>query len=87
MTKIEAIFRTERLEIVQDALETIRITSFTFSEVRGVGRQKGTTHTYRGSQVTLNVTAKVKLEVVVQDDQVDEVIGAIQTCARTGEVG
>jgi nitrogen regulatory protein P-II 1 len=87
MTKIEAIIRSTRLEDVQEALEAIDISGMTVMEVRGMGRQKGVTHTYRGSQYTLNLTPRTKIEVVVDDEQLEEVVEAIQTAANTGEVG
>lgn len=87
MVKIEAIIRTQRLEEVQDALEALDISGMTVTEVRGMGRQKGVTHTYRGSQYTLSLTPKLKLELVVHDHESDEVVAAIQAAAQTGEVG
>lgn len=87
MVKIEAIIRTQRLEEVRDALEAMDISGMTVTEVRGMGRQKGVTHTYRGSQYTLSLTPKLKIEVVVQDAEVEEAVAAIQSAANTGEVG
>jgi len=87
MVKIEAIIRTQRLENVQDALEAIDVSGMTVTEVRGMGRSKGITHTYRGSQYTLALTPRLKLEIVVPDHEVEEVVNAIQTAAQTGEVG
>jgi nitrogen regulatory protein P-II 1 len=87
MTKIEAYIRNQRLEEVQDALEALDVSGMTVIEVRGMGRSKGVTHTYRGSQYTLSLTPRLKLEIVVHDEQVDEVVAAIESSARTGEVG
>lgn len=87
MVKIEAIIRTQRLEDVQDALEALDISGMTVIEVRGMGRSKGITHTYRGSQYTLSLTPRLKLEIVLHDHEVEEVVAAIQKAAQTGEVG
>jgi nitrogen regulatory protein P-II 1 len=87
MVKIEAIIRTQRLEEVQEALEALDISGMTVIEVRGMGRSKGITHTYRGSQYTLALTPRLKLELVVQDNEVEDIVAAIQKAAQTGEVG
>jgi nitrogen regulatory protein P-II 1 len=87
MTKIEAYIRTQRLEEVQEALEAADVSGMTVTEVRGMGRSKGVTHTYRGSQYTLSLNPRLKLEIVVTDDQVAEVVDAIQKAATTNEVG
>lgn len=87
MVKIEAIIRPQKLEAVQDALTDLGIDGLTAIEVKGSGKQKGSAHTYRGSQYTLNLTPKVKLEVVVAAAQVDAVTQAIRDAASTGEVG
>lgn len=87
MVKIEAIIRTQKLEDVQDALEALDISGMTVTEVKGMGRSKGVTHTYRGSSYTLSLTPRLKLEIVVHDHEVDGVVSAIQTAASTGEVG
>jgi len=87
MVKVEAIIRMQRLEDVQDALHALDISGMTVTEVKGMGKSKGITHTYRGSQYTLSLTPKYKLEVVVHDHEVDSVVTAIQEAARTGEVG
>lgn len=87
MTKIEAIIRSQRLEAVQNALEDLEFHGMTVTEVRGMGRQRGATYTYRGSQYTMNLTPRVKVEVVVPNQLTDEVVGAIVAAAQTGEVG
>lgn len=87
MLKIEAIIRTQRLEDVQDALEALDISGMTVTEVRGMGRSKGITHTYRGSTYTLSLTPRLKLEIVVTDEEAPAVIEAIKKAAHTGEVG
>jgi nitrogen regulatory protein P-II 1 len=87
MVKIEAIIRPQKLEAVQAALEELDFHGMTVTEVRGMGRQRGATYTYRGSQYTLNLGSKLKVEVVVLDGAEGEVIDAIVSSAQTGEVG
>lgn len=87
MTKIEAIIRTQKLEEVQEALTALHVSGMTVTEVKGMGRSKGITHTYRGSQYTLSLTPRLKLEIVVQDSEVEDIVAALQEAARTGEVG
>ena len=87
MKKIEAIIRPFKLEDVKIALVNAGIVGMTVSEVRGFGRQKGQVERYRGSEFTVEFLQKLKLEIVVDDDQVDTVVNAIQDAARTGEIG
>jgi len=87
MKKVEAIIRPFKLEDVKIALVNAGIVGMTVSEVRGFGRQKGQVERYRGSEFTVEFLQKLKLEIVVDDDKVDTVIGAIQDSARTGEIG
>ncbi|HSI72626.1 MAG TPA: P-II family nitrogen regulator [Fimbriimonas sp.] len=87
MFKIEAIIRTQKLESVQEALEQMHISGITVSDVRGIGRQKGITHTYRGSQYTLNLMPRTKIEVVVLPEELEEALQVIQEAATTGEIG
>lgn len=87
MIKIEAIIRTQKLEDVQEALEALDISGMTVTEVRGMGRSKGITHTYRGSQYTLSLTPRIKLELVVHDHEANDVADTILRAAQTGEVG
>jgi len=87
MTKIEAYIRTQKLEEVQTALEELDVSGMTVIEVKGIGRSKGVTYNYRGSQYTLALTARLKLEIVIDDSQKDAVVAAIQSAANTGEVG
>jgi nitrogen regulatory protein P-II 1 len=87
MFKIEAIIRSQKLEAVQEALDELHISGITVTDVRGIGRQKGITHTYRGSQYTLNLMPKTKIEIVVLPEELDDVVQAIQEAASTGEVG
>jgi nitrogen regulatory protein PII len=87
MKKIEAIIRPFKLEDVKIALVNAGIVGMTVSEVRGFGRQKGQVERYRGSEFTVEFLQKLKLEIVVDDDQVDNVVSAVQEAARTGEIG
>lgn len=87
MVKLEAIIRTQKLEDVQDALEALNVSGMTVIDVRGQGRSKGVTHTYRGSQYTLHLTPRLKLEIVLEDHEVEPVVAAILKAAGTGEVG
>jgi nitrogen regulatory protein P-II 2 len=87
MKKVEAIIRPFKLEDVKLALVNAGIVGMTVSEVRGFGRQKGQVERYRGSEFTVEFLQKLKLEIVVDDDKVDTVVGAIQEAARTGEIG
>ncbi|MCS7032054.1 MAG: P-II family nitrogen regulator [Gloeomargarita sp. GMQP_bins_120] len=87
MKKIEAIIRPFKLDEVKIALVNAGIVGMTVSEVRGFGRQRGQTERYRGSEYTVEFLQKLKLEIVVEDDQVDLVIDKIMAAARTGEIG
>lgn len=85
--KIEAIIRPNRLEAVQEALYDIGQVSFTVTEVRGTGRQTGIGHTFRGSQYAQNLLPRVKIELFLPHQAVEDAIEAIQLAATTGEVG
>ncbi|MGC9525494.1 MAG: P-II family nitrogen regulator [Limnospira sp.] len=87
MKKIEAIIRPFKLDEVKIALVNAGIVGMTVSEVRGFGRQKGQTERYRGSEYTVEFLQKLKIEVVVEDDQVDMVVDKIVVASRTGEIG
>lgn len=87
MKKIEAIFRHVQLDEVKQALDAIGIRGLTMTEVKGAGKQRGYTETYRGSQVTINLRPKLKLETVIPDDMLDKVVDTILNTARTGEIG
>ncbi|ABG52016.1 nitrogen regulatory protein P-II [Trichodesmium erythraeum IMS101] len=87
MKKVEAIIRPFKLDQVKIALVNAGIVGMTVSEVRGFGRQKGQTERYRGSEYTVEFLQKLKLEVVVEDDQVQTVIDKIINASRTGEIG
>lgn len=87
MKKVEAIIKPFRLEEVREALTALGVVGLTVSEVKGFGRQKGHTEIYRGSEYTIDFLPKVKLEVVVADEQAEDVIEAITKAARTGKIG
>jgi nitrogen regulatory protein PII len=87
MKKIEAIIKPFKLEEVKDALGAVGIEGMTVSEVKGFGRQKGHTEIYRGSEYTVDFLPKVKLEVVLGDDQLDAAVAAIVKAAKTGKIG
>ena len=87
MKKIEAIIKPFKLEEVKDALGEIGIEGMTVSEVKGFGRQKGHTEIYRGSEYTVDFLPKIKVELVVTDQQVDIAVTTIVKAARTGKIG
>ncbi len=87
MKKIEAIIRPFKLDEVKIALVNAGVVGMTVSEVRGFGRQKGQTERYRGSEYTVEFLQKLKIEIVVEDAQVDLVVDKIIAAARTGEIG
>jgi len=87
MTKIEAIIQPAKFDEVKDALLEAGIDGMTIFDVRGHGRQKGHTEVYRGREYVVDVLPKIKLEIVVNDDRVNAVVGAILAHARTGKIG
>jgi nitrogen regulatory protein P-II 1 len=87
MTKIEAIIRPNRFEIVKEALSNLGIEGMTVSEARGHGRQKGHTETYRGREYEVSLIPKVRVEMVVLDERVEAIVAAIIANAATGEIG
>lgn len=87
MTKIEAIIRPNRFDAVKEALSDLGVEGMTVSEVRGHGRQKGHTESYRGSEYEISLIPKLRVEVVVADDRVEAIIDAIVAGAATGEIG
>ncbi len=87
MTKIEAIIQNSKLDAVKDALHEIGVEGMTVIEVRGHGRQKGHTEFYRGREYTVDLIPKIKLELVLADKMVDQVVRAIADAARTGKIG
>ena len=87
MKKVEAIIKPFKLDEVKEALQEVGLQGITVTEAKGFGRQKGHTELYRGAEYVVDFLPKIKLEVVVQDDQVDRVITAIQEAANTGRIG
>ena len=87
MKKIEAIIKPFKLDDVREALTDAGITGMTVTEVKGFGRQKGHTELYRGAEYAIDFLPKVKVEVIVLDEQVDECIKAIMDGAQTGKIG
>jgi len=87
MKKIEAIIKPHLLESVKDALEQVGVSGMTISEVKGFGRQKGHTETYRGSEYKVEFLPKVKIEVVLADELLDPAVDALLKAAKTGHLG
>ena len=87
MKKIEAIIKPFKLDEVREALSEIGVTGLTVTEVKGFGRQKGHTELYRGAEYVVDFLPKVKVEVILQEAQVDSAIDAIIKAARTGKIG
>lgn len=87
MTKIEAIVRPNKVDDIKDALDKLGLAGLTVTEVRGHGRQKGHTATYRGKEYDVSLLPKTKVEVVLPDNLVEGAVKAIMTAARTGEIG
>jgi nitrogen regulatory protein P-II 1 len=87
MKKVEAIINPFTLDEVKDSLSRIGIQGITVSEVKGFGRQKGRTELYRGAEYVVDFLPKVKLEIIVKDELVSQVVDAITTSARTGRIG
>lgn len=87
MKKIEAIIKPFKLDEVKEALHDVGVSGITVTEAKGFGRQKGHTELYRGAEYVVDFLPKVKLEVVVEDDQASRVVEAIATAAQTGRIG
>jgi nitrogen regulatory protein P-II 1 len=87
MTKLECIIRPFKLEEVKEALTQVGVQGMTVSEVRGFGRSRGHTELYRGSEYTIEFVPKLKLDIVVPEESVDQVIEAVQQSAATGKIG
>jgi nitrogen regulatory protein P-II 1 len=87
MTKLEAILQPSKFEAVKDVLTELGIGGMTITDVRGHGRQKGHTETYRGREYTVDLLPKVKLEMVIPDNLVDPAVDAIIKAASTGKIG
>jgi nitrogen regulatory protein P-II 1 len=87
MKKVEAVIKPFKLDEVKDALQEIGVQGMTVTEARGYGRQKGHTELYRGAEYVIDFLPKVKIEVVIPDDQLDRVLEAIANTARSGRIG
>ena len=87
MKKIEAIIKPFKLDDVREALTDIGITGMTVTEVKGFGRQKGHTEVYRGAEYAVDFLPKIKMELVLRDDQVDQAVDVIIETARSGKIG
>ena len=87
MKKIEAIIKPFKLDDVREAIAEVGITGMTVTEVKGFGRQKGHTELYRGAEYVVDFLPKMRIEVVVPDDQVERVVEAIVGAANTGKIG
>lgn len=87
MKLVMAIIKPFKLEEVREALAQLGIQGMTVSEVKGYGRQRGQAEIYRGAEYVVNFLPKVKLEVVVEDDQVEKIVETIQTTASSGKIG
>ena len=87
MKKIEAIIKPFKLDDVKDALNAVGIKGMTISEVKGYGRQKGHTEIYRGAEYVVDFIPKIKIEIVVNADQVNQVVDTIRNAANSGTIG
>ncbi len=87
MKKIEAIVRHHKVEQIKEALVALGLHGMTIGEVRGFGRQKGQTETYRGAEYRIDFVPKVKIEVAVQDGKLESAVAAVSKAAYTGQIG
>jgi len=87
MKKIEAIIKPFKLDDVREALSDIGVTGLTVSEVKGFGRQKGHTELYRGAEYVVDFLPKIKMEIILADDQIETCVEAIIKAAHTGRIG
>jgi nitrogen regulatory protein P-II 1 len=87
MKKIEAIIKPFKLDEVKESLSAIGVQGLTVTEVKGFGRQKGHTELYRGAEYVVDFLPKVKLEIIIRDEQVGEVVETIEKAAKTGRIG
>jgi len=87
MKKIEAVIKPFKLDEVREALSEVGVTGLTVTEVKGFGRQKGHTELYRGAEYVVDFLPKIKIEVVIGDETVEQAIEAIVKAARTGKIG
>jgi len=87
MKKVEAVIKPFKLDEVKEALHKLGVQGLTVTEVKGFGRQKGHTELYRGAEYVVDFLPKIKLEVVISDEMVDKVVGAVIESAGTGRIG
>ena len=87
MKKIEAIIKPFKLDEVREELSSIGVQGITVTEVKGFGRQKGHTELYRGAEYVVDFLPKIKMEIIIHDEQVDDVINTITKSAQTGRIG
>ena len=87
MKKVEAIIKPFKLDDVKEALNEIGIQGMTISEVKGYGRQKGHKEIYRGAEYVVDFIPKIKIEIIVEAERVDDVVAKIQAAANTGKIG
>jgi nitrogen regulatory protein P-II 1 len=87
MKLVTAVVKPHKWDDVRSALEMVGITGMTVSEVSGYGRQKGHTEVYRGAEYDIALVPKIRIEIIVDDDEVDEVVGTLVETARTGKIG
>jgi nitrogen regulatory protein P-II 1 len=87
MKKIEAVVRVEKLEEITDALETLSCPGMMITHIEGRGRQKGLVEQFRGREYKVNFLPKIKIEIVVKDNEADKIVNTIARIARTGEIG
>lgn len=87
MKKVEAIIKPFKLDEVKEALQEVGIQGLTVTEVKGFGRQKGHTELYRGAEYVVDFLPKIKLEIIVNDGEVQKVVETIQRTAKTGRIG
>ena len=87
MKKIEAIIKPFKLEDVKDALSEMGINGMTITEVKGYGRQQGHTELYRGAEYVVDFLPKIKIETIVKEEELDDVVNAIVNAAKTGKIG
>jgi nitrogen regulatory protein P-II 2 len=87
MKLVSAIIKPFKLDEVREALSAIGVQGITVTEVKGFGRQKGHTELYRGAEYVVDFLPKVKLEIAISNEQLDQVVEAIETAARTGKIG
>lgn len=87
MKKVEAVIKPFKLDDVRDALAEVGITGLTITEVKGFGRQKGHTETYRGAEYVVDFLPKIKIETIVAENDVEAAVEAITNAAKTGQIG